>query len=60
MKVQELRNRLEVARQELKAKKGQMVVFSDTGPIGIGLVEAMVSIIEELEQRVKNMEIKSV
>jgi hypothetical protein len=43
MTVQELKITVEDYHQALKTKSGSLVRFSETGPVGISLIDALIS-----------------
>jgi len=56
MTVQELRNAVEACRQDLKKKSGRMVMFSETGPVGLGLIDSVLAVFEAQQKRIEELE----
>ena len=58
MRVQELKDKVESVHEELKKRKGapRVQLASESGPIGIGLIDAVVSVLETLEKRIDELE----
>jgi hypothetical protein len=42
----------------LKQKDGRICSFSETGPVNIGLIDAIALVLEEQERRIKDLESK--
>lgn len=51
-----LKAEIESYRLDLKAKSGQIVSFSEAGPAGMKLIDALVHVIENLERRIAELE----
>jgi len=58
MDIAELKKKVEEYQARLTINAGKMVVFSETGPANMGLIEALVSVIEKQEQRIVALERK--
>jgi hypothetical protein len=58
MEIADLKKKVEEYQARLAANAGKFVVFSETGPANMGLVEALVSTIEKQEQRIIALERK--
>ena len=56
MTLDQLKGTVETYRQSLKGKSGKMVVFGESGPASIGLIDAIVATIETLQKRVEDVE----
>ena len=56
MQVRELKAKVEEHRQGLKGKSGKAVLFGENGPVGMALIDAVVSSLETLEARIKEVE----
>ena len=56
MTVDELKAKVESYRQSLKGKSGKLIMSSAGGPVGIGIIDAIVAAIEALEKRVQEVE----
>jgi hypothetical protein len=57
MTIDGLKAKVEAYREILaKEKNGKGVVFSESGPVGMSLVDAIVQALEALEKRVKAVE----
>lgn len=55
MTVQQLKERVEAYREELRAKGSKVVMSSEGGPIGIGPIEAIVTVLEGQEKRITEL-----
>ena len=55
MTVQDLKGKVESLREALKNKKG-VVMLSESGPIGIGVIDAIVSVLDAHEKRIEELE----
>jgi molecular chaperone GrpE (heat shock protein) len=51
-----LKAEIEAYRKDLIAKNGQIVSFSEAGPAGMKLIDALVDVIENLERRIAALE----
>ena len=56
MTIEELKREVEAYREDLKAKPGHLVASSETGPVGISLIEAIVATLETQQQRIEELE----
>jgi hypothetical protein len=56
MTLDELKAKVEDHRESLKGKSGHMVYFSETGPVGIGLIDAIVATMEAQQRRIEEIE----
>jgi len=56
MKIDELKQRIEKCRSDLKQKDGRICSFSETGPVNIGLIDAIADVLEAQERRIKELE----
>ena len=56
MTIGEARAAVESYRASLKEKAGQMVAFSDEGPVGMQAIEAVLAALETVERRVTELE----
>jgi len=56
MTVDELKRKVDAYRKDLKAKSGKAVVFSETGPVGISLIEAIVAALETQQRQSEKLE----
>lgn len=54
--INDLKARLEKERTELKQKAGKGVMFSETGPVGIGLIEEMLKVIETQQAEITRLQ----
>jgi hypothetical protein len=59
MTVQEVTSRVEAYRRGLKKNTGRAVKFTLAGPVNMGLIEAMLSLLQEQEQRIAALEGKT-
>ena len=60
MTVDELKAKVEAHREHLKRTAGQIIKTSADGPIGIGIIDAIVATMEALEQRVQEIERRTI
>jgi hypothetical protein len=56
MKIDELKLRIEKCRSDLKQKDGRICSFSATGPVNIGLIDAIAEVLELQDRRIKELE----
>lgn len=56
MTVEELKAKVEKNREWLKEQSGHMVKFAETGPVGIGLIDAIVETLETMQARMQGLE----
>jgi hypothetical protein len=56
MKIDELKRRIEKCRSDLKQKDGRICSFSETGPVNIGLIDAIADVLEAPDQRIRELE----
>jgi hypothetical protein len=56
MTIEELKTATEKYRSDLVKKSGSGVLFSETGPANMGLIDAIIKTIEAQEQRIKVLE----
>jgi len=57
MTVNELREKVEAYRKDLKEnKKGKTCVMGEAGPVGMVLIDAVVTVLADLEKSVKELE----
>ncbi len=60
MTVEELKQKVESYREGLKTRTGKLTKFSDTGPVGMGVIDAVVRVLEAQEKRIEALERGSV
>jgi hypothetical protein len=58
MTVQELKNTIESYRQDLKKKSRSIVAFSETGPVGMSIIDSIVRVLEAQQKRIEELERK--
>ena len=58
MTVQELKNAVEAYRQDLKKKGASVVTFSETGPVGMSIIDSVVRVLESQQKRIDELERK--
>lgn len=58
MTIEELKTKVETYREDLKKKPGSPVCFSETGPVGMSLIDAIVNVLESQQKRIKELERK--
>jgi hypothetical protein len=56
MDINELKKRVADYRVTLKQKSGAAVCSSETGPVGISMIDALVAALETQDQRIKALE----
>ena len=56
MTIEALKAATEKYRSDLVKKSGSGVLFSETGPANMGLIDAIIKVIEVQEQRIKTLE----
>jgi hypothetical protein len=56
MKVDELKAKVEECRENLKKGGARLLTSSSDGPIGIGLIDAIVSVLEDQDRRIDDLE----
>jgi hypothetical protein len=56
MTVQELKVAVEAMRESLKQKNGSIVKASESGPVGISIIESIVRALEAQEERINRLE----
>jgi hypothetical protein len=56
MTVQELKKKVESYR--LKTKSGKITAFSEAGPVGMDVIDSVVSVLEAQEKRIEKVEQK--
>lgn len=59
MTVQELKNKVESYREAIKKESGKVMVASEAGPVGLGVIDAVVRVLETHEKRIEELERKS-
>lgn len=58
MGVDELKAVVEKHKQQLKTKSG-VCMFSEAGPVGVVLIDAVVATLEDQERRIANLEMRN-
>ena len=56
MKIETLKGRIARTQEHLEKKAGQVVVYGKTGPVGLGLIEDILEILEDQEARIRELE----
>ncbi len=58
MQIDELKAKVEATRKHLNEdpNKGKPVYISEHGPIGIGLIDALVAVVENQDRRIRELE----
>lgn len=56
MKIDELKVTVEKYRAEMKDKGGRVVVSSESGPVGMQLIDALVACIEAQDRKIAEMQ----
>lgn len=55
MDITELKDEIAQTRESLKTREGKTVVFSPHGPIGVGLIEAVVEILAAQQAQIDEL-----
>ncbi len=55
MNINELKAKVEAHREELKKKAGMQVQFSETGPVGISVIDAIVQTLEDQQRQIDEL-----
>jgi len=58
MTVRELKELVEAYSEGLKGKHGKITTLSETGPVGIGIIDSIVRVLEAQENRIDELERK--
>ena len=58
MTVQEVKELAEAYREALKEQAGKITAFSETGPVGIGIIDSIVRVLEAQQNRIDELERK--
>ena len=56
MNINELKSKVEKYRSDLEEKSGKACIFSETGPVGMSLIDALVAALESQELRIAELE----
>jgi len=59
MTIDELKARIESYREGLRKQSGRQCMFSETGPVGMGLVDAIAAVLEDQQKRINRLEGKT-
>ena len=52
MNVSDLKTRVEKYRENLKKNSGKACLFSETGPVGMSLIDAIVEVLDAQQKRI--------
>jgi len=58
MTIAELKTAVERYRQDLKSKAGKIVNFSESGPVGMTVIDSIVEMLEAQQKRIEELERK--
>ncbi len=58
MNIDKLKAEVEAYREKLKGKSGEVCIFSETGPVGMSLIDAIVTVLEAQQQQINDIEKK--
>ena len=58
MGIDELKVTVDAYRKDLEGKSGKTCLFSEKGPVGMGLIDAIVSVLEAQQNRITDLERK--
>ena len=58
MSVDKLKAEVEAYREKLKGRSGGTCIFSETGPVGMSLIDAIVTVLESQQQQINDIEKK--
>lgn len=56
MTVHELKDAVEAYRHDSKNKSGKVVSFSEAGPVGMSLIDSVVSVLQTQQKRIEDLE----
>jgi len=56
MTIEELKAKVKSYRASLEEKSGKICHFSETGPVGMSLIHAIVAALETMDQRLTKLE----
>ncbi len=56
MTIDKLKSNVEAYRKSLEEKSGEMCMFSETGPVSMGVIDAIVTAIGSQQQRIEALE----
>ena len=59
MTVEELKAKVETYREGLKTKSGASVLFSERGPVGMSVIDAIVSVLETQQEQIEELQTKA-
>jgi hypothetical protein len=59
MDIDKLKSEIQKYRDKLNEKKGKVCTFGKNGPVGMGLIDAIVETLEAQHQRIEALEKKS-
>lgn len=57
--MEQLRSRLATLQADLKASSNKICVFSETGPVGIGIIKEIVRVLDDQEKRIAALDGKA-
>jgi hypothetical protein len=58
MSVKKVKTAIEEYREKLQAKNGKVCTFGKGGPVGMSVIDVLVSALEEQDQRIEALEKK--
>jgi hypothetical protein len=56
MSIDELKAKVEKCREHLKANSGNRLLMSEAGPPSMGLIDALVEVVESQQRRIEEIE----
>ncbi len=59
MTLEKLKAEVAEHRAGLKSKTGTVCMFSESGPVGMSLIDAIVKVLEDQERRIKELDANS-
>jgi hypothetical protein len=57
MTIEEVKQKIQEGRQKGREQEGLVCGFSENGPASINLVEALLAVVQEQEERIKRLEL---
>ncbi len=55
MNIEELRSTVESYRSGLKEKSGSVCMFTESGPVGMSLIDAILAVLEAQDRRIEEI-----
>ena len=58
MTIDDLKSRLEKARQQSKDNTGKVMMCSERGPVGFDLIQQLIQVVEQQQREIDNLKAK--